>query len=452
MWYLAYNLLLLAASPVILLVLLAKKRCRRGLLQRLGLKLPAPAAGRPVLWVHAVSLGEAVAVAPLVTALARRYPAFRIVVSTVTDTGREAVEQRLAGVAEHCYAPLDFPWTVSGFVGRLQPRLFLFVETELWPNLLRSLDRRGVPAVLVNGRLSSRSFGRYRLIRPFLAQVLAQVTACLMQSARDAERMVALGASPDRVLRVGNIKFDQPLPAAAGQHGASRHALGLSDQEELLVAGSTHPGEEEEILLAYRKLAEDFPQLVLVMAPRHIERAEAAAETARAFGFTVWRRTMAGAGRPPAQGARVIILDSRGELAALYGEATLAYVGGTLVPVGGHNLLEPAAWGKPVFFGPQTDHCAEIAAKLSEAGGGIRVTDGADLAVQMARLLHDRSTARAVGAAARSVLEDNRGALQRSLEEISRILDGAAGQAPARSIPAAGAPRQDALAHSPVKR
>lgn len=454
MWYLAYNLLLLAASPVILLVLLAKKRCRRGLLQRLGMKLPAPAAGgRPVLWVHAVSLGEAVAVAPLVTALARRYPASRIVVSTVTETGREAVQQRLAGVAEHCYAPLDFPWTVSGFVGRLQPRLFLFVETELWPNLLRGLGRRRVPAVLVNGRLSSRSFRRYRLIRPFLAQVLDQVTACLMQSARDAERMVALGASPDRVLRMGNIKFDQPLPLAAGRNGASRRTLGLADNEELLVAGSTHPGEEGEILSAYKKLAVEFPNLVLVLAPRHIERAGEAQETARAFGFTVSRRTTLGTLQAPAQGPRVIVLDSRGELAALYGEATLAFVGGTLVPVGGHNLLEPAAWGKPVFFGPHTDHCAEIAAQLSEAGGGIRVKDGADLAVQISRLLKDRATARTVGEAARAVIEENRGALQRSLEEISRILDGTAASPAVQSAAStAEPPRQDALAHTSVER
>lgn len=448
MWYLAYNLLLLAAFPLILLVLLAKKRCRRGLRQRLGWALPDPAgAGRPVIWVHAVSLGEAVAVAPLVKALARRYPASRIVVSTVTETGREAVEQRLAGVAEHCYAPLDFPWAVARLVDRLQPRVFLFVETELWPNLLRALGRRGVPAVLVNGRLSSRSFERYRVIRPFLRQVLGQVAVCLMQSGRDAERVIALGARPDRVVRTGNIKFDQPRPEPAeGPAGLSRATLGLSAGEELLVAGSTHPGEEDEILAAYARLVREAPSLVLLVAPRHIERAAQAAETARGRGFAVGLRS---AVPPGMRGPRVIILDSRGELAAAYGLAVLAYVGGTFVPVGGHNLLEPAAWGKPVFFGPHTDHCAEIADQLTRAGGAVRVADGAELAVRMAQLLKDRAAARAMGLAAQGVVEDNRGALQRSLDQIVRILEGPAAGA---SVSAFRADAREALASTPVER
>ena len=192
MWYFFYNLLLILVSPFILLVLLAKKRCRRGLAQRLGF-LPDGLArdnhgdSRKVLWVHAVSLGEVVATVPLVRALHVRYPDYRMVVSTVTETGREAVEQQLAGVAEHCYAPLDFPWVVARFVQRLSPTLFLFVETELWPNLLRVLSRRGVSSILVNGRLSSSSFRGYRLVRPFFRQVLETVALCLMQSDRDAQ-------------------------------------------------------------------------------------------------------------------------------------------------------------------------------------------------------------------------------------------------------------------------
>src|SRR5438034_6291099 len=254
MWYLLYNVLLILALPFILLILLAKKRCRPGLAQRLGWsgglfglfrssglfgwlglkkleKLDKPnKPDNPVLWVHAVSLGEVVAAVPLVRLLHGRYPEYRLVVSTVTDTGREAVEQRLAGVAEHCYAPLDFPWVVSRVVARLNPTAFLFVETELWPNLLRALSRRGVPSILVNGRLSSQSFKGYGLVRPFISRVLETVTFCMMQSERDAERMVALGAAPTRVLRTGNIKFDQPVPARTGQQdGLARGEINLAE-------------------------------------------------------------------------------------------------------------------------------------------------------------------------------------------------------------------------------
>lgn len=423
MWYLLYNLGLILASPVILAVLLAKKRCRRGLPQRLGF-LPNgfPGRERPVLWVHAVSLGEAMAVAPLIRELHRRHAEYRIVVSTVTETGREAVEQRLAGVAVHCYAPLDLPWVVSKVVARLNPLAFLFVETELWPNVLRVLAQRGVPAILVNGRLSSRSFGRYRLAQPFMAKVLGNVALCLAQSARDAERLIALGVCPDRVFRTGNIKFDQPEPAGRLGHAA----LGLVEGEELIVAGSTHQGEEEAVLTGYERMLKEFPRLVLMLAPRHIERAGEVEAMVIQSGFKTVRRSRLsrdGAGGSPG-GPRVIVLDTRGELAEIYRLAVLSFVGGTLVPVGGHNLLEPAVWGKPVFFGPHTDHCAEVAALLLKAGGGVLVRDGASLAVEMMRQLKDRSALRIAGTAAQQVVVENRGAIQRSLERIEAHLRG----------------------------
>ena len=443
MWYLLYNVLLILASPFILLILLAKKRCRPGLAERLGLfglsglfrlfgqnrpnrpnRLNRP--DEPVIWIHAVSLGEVVAAVPLVRLLHSRYPEYRLVVSTVTDTGREAVEQRLAGVAEHCYAPLDFPWVVSRVVARLNPTAFLFVETELWPNLLRALSRRGVPSILVNGRLSSQSFKGYGLVRPFISRVLETVTFCLMQSERDAERMVALGAAPTRVLRTGNIKFDQPVPARTGQQdGLSRGEINLAEHEELIVAGSTHPGEEEQLLACYQTLLREFPELVLLLAPRHIERAAAVEAVVRSKGLVALRRSaFRGLGATSSQrGApRVVILDSRGELAAVYQHAVLAFVGGTLIPVGGHNLLEPALWGKPVFFGPHTDHCAEVAELLIRAGGAVRVGDGVELAAKMAGLLRDRAGLHRVAAAARGVVIENQGAVERSLELIGRVL------------------------------
>jgi 3-deoxy-D-manno-octulosonic-acid transferase len=443
MWYLLYNVLLSLASPVILLMLLGKKRCRRGLLERLGLSGLSRLSGwgqntpnkpdephKPVIWLHAVSLGEVTAAVPLVRALARRYPAHRFVVSTVTETGREAVEHRLAGTAEHCYAPLDFPWAVSAFVNRLDPRLYLFVETELWPNLLRTLRRRGVPTVLVNGRVSSRSFARQRMgfVRPLYRQVLESVTLCLMQSDRDAERIVALGADPARVRRTGNIKFDQPLPEVATTGPLSREVLRLAQEEDLFVAGSTHPGEEEQLIACYQTLVRRFPSLVLLLAPRHIERASQVEAMIRAKGLAVVKRSRLSADPTSASattmtGPRVILLDTRGELASLYRWATLTFVGGTLVPVGGHNLLEPAVWGRPVWFGPYTDHCQEVADLLVQAGGGRQVRDGEQLAAELAARLDDRTGLARMGEAAQRAVLVNRGALDRSLELIASVLD-----------------------------
>ncbi len=392
---------------------------------------------RPVLWVHAVSLGEVVAAVPLVRELHRRYPGHRLVVSTVTETGREAVEQRLAEVADHCYAPLDFPWVVARVVDRLNPKAFFFIETELWPNLLRALSRRGVPAILVNGRLSSRSFGRYRLVKPFMKQVLETLALCLMQSERDAERIVALGALPLRVVRAGNIKFDQPLPSQAGE-GPTPGLLGLAHDEELIVAGSTHQGEEEQILICYETLQRELPRLVLLLAPRHIERTAEVEAAARQRGLAVIRRSQLGPkgqGLAPEGRPRVIILDTRGELASVYRHAVLSFVGGTLVPVGGHNLLEPAQWGKAVFFGSHTDHCAEVADLLIRAGGGLLVQTGDELASRMAGLLRNRQALQSMGEAAKRVVSENQGALGQSLELIGNVLrdrsSAVAGLAPA---------------------
>jgi 3-deoxy-D-manno-octulosonic-acid transferase len=422
MWSLCYNIILILASPVIVLLLLAKTRCRRGLGQRLGF-LPAlpEQPGRPVLWVHAVSLGEAVAVAPLVRGLRKLCPEDRIIVSTTTETGREAVEKHLGDIAEHCYAPLDFPWVVRRVLRRLNPRAFLFIETEIWPNLLRMLHAQGVPAVLINGRISSRSFRGYRLIKPLIGGILGTLSLCLMQSERDAQRATALGARPDRVFRTGNIKFDRPV-AGQPEGGPSRAMLGLGESEELIVAGSTHPVEEEEVLAAYHTLRAEFPSLVLLLAPRHIERAGQVEQAVRSAGLTPVLRTAIGWSGDAQGPGRVIILDTRGELAQVYGQAVLAFVGGTFVPVGGHNLLEPAGWGRPVFFGPYTDHCAEIAEQLRAAGGGIQVGSGAELAVEAAKLLRNRTLLQETGRAASDVITRNQGAVERTLELLGPIL------------------------------
>lgn len=442
-WYSLYNLLLLLASPFILGILAAKQRCRRGLPERFGWRLSRPGGTnetKPVIWIHAVSLGEVVAVAPLVHKLHARFPEYRLIVTTVTETGREAVEQRLAGVAEHRYAPLDFPWVVARVLDLWKPRLYLFVETELWPNLLRLLERRGVPSILVNGRLSTRSYERQRmgLVRPLYERMLRSISCCLMQSERDARRMIDLGADPAKVRRTGNIKFDQPLPevAPAGRP-LSRASLAVAEHERLFIAGSTHPVEEEQLLTCYQRVGRDIPGLVLVLAPRHIERATQVETTVRATGLPAIRRsTIPTEDSAPASGPRVVILDSRGELAWFYKEATIAFVGGTLVPVGGHNLLEPAVWGKPVFFGTHTDHCTEVADLLLAAEGGIRVENTDDLTSRVTELLQDEPRLTRMGQAARQVVQENQGALQLSLDQIATFLpvQGSSPDAPAGGL------------------
>ena len=424
MLYLLYNVLLVIASPIILAILFAKPRCRQGLRQRFGFSLPAIIPdSRPLIWVHAVSLGEVVAITPLVKALHARHPDHRFVVSTATETGRDAVEQRLAGIAEHLYAPLDFPWSVARTVAHLRPVLYVFIETELWPNLLRHLAHVGVPTIMVNGRLSSRSYARqqWEPVRSFYGAILRSLRLCLMQSDRDVERIISLGADPQSVHRTGNIKFDQPLPSST-EGKVSRLSLGIPENAPLIVAGSTHPGEEEMLVEAYVGVLTRYPTARLLLAPRHIERAEAVEAMIRDRGLTVRRRSTWAQAETESSEVHVVILDTRGELALVYQEATVAFVGGTLIPIGGHNLLEPAFWAKPVLFGPYTDHCVEIADLLLQSGGGRRVHRVKELTQLLLHLFEQSETRAQMGQAAQSVVRQNQGALQKTIDAIDGVL------------------------------
>jgi len=422
--FVIYNMLLLLASPIILAILLAKKRCRPGLWQRLGFLPPSLVSewgdGRTI-WLHAVSMGEATAAVPLAQQVKVRYPDCRIVVSTVTETGRETVLRRLDGQAGHLYFPLDYPWTVRSALDAIRPRLIIIVETELWPNFLREAAARGIPVMLVNGRLATNSFAGYQRLRAFFRPVLAAFTLCSMQTDRDVERIIALGVAPERVVRTGNLKYDQ---AAVGK--MSKGDLGLAEGEELFVAGSTHPGEEEAVLDCYRRLLAVAPALRLVLAPRHIERVESVCATVRAQGFDVLRRTAVSNVSAPLpaslSGPRVIVLDTRGELAALYREATLVFVGGSLVDVGGHSPLEPAAWGKAVVFGPHMDHFAEVAEQFLLRGAGIQARDAEEMAQAMTALLQDRTKLEERGKAAAQLVLENQGAVARTVALIARML------------------------------
>ncbi|MCA9421569.1 MAG: 3-deoxy-D-manno-octulosonic acid transferase, partial [Nitrospira sp.] len=405
------------------------KRSQRGLWSRLG-AIPAEFRNvqKPVIWIHAVSLGEVATIVPLLHAMKERYPQWPLVVSTVTETGREVVIKRLEGVAVHCYAPVDFSWAVERYIRMLRPHLFILVESEFWPNLLNRLQRHHVPICLVNGRISSRSFGRYRWVAGMMKHVLSCLDLALMQSVHDAERIGRLGAKPNAIHVTGNMKFDQGFEQgqAANAHVSFRSLFTRHSAEVLIVAGSTHPQEEECLLHAYRKVIAQHPQAVLVIAPRHIERVGKLEQVIQQYGFPCVRRSRLGqkvGDQGVQQGPRVIVLDTRGELAFVYREGCVTYVGGTLVPVGGHNLLEPAQWGRPVVFGPYVDHCRDSAGLLLEAGGGIQIQNQDDLASQLIRLIAHPSEAEERGRRALEMVQAHRGVITRNLQWIDQLLE-----------------------------
>jgi 3-deoxy-D-manno-octulosonic-acid transferase len=440
MYYVIYNVVLVLISPVIVGLLLTKKRCQRGLWSRLW-SIPGTLRNlqKPLIWIHAVSLGEVGTIVPLLHEMKKRYPQWSLVVTTVTETGREVVLKRLEGVAWHCYAPLDFWWTVDRYVRVLQPHLFILVESEFWPNLLKSLQRHQVPVCLVNGRISSRSFSRYRLVKGMMKRVLSCIDLALMQSEHDAERIKKLGSTPDSVHVTGNMKFDQGLAQCQPEGGDAslRAILQIDPAELLIVAGSTHPQEEECLLEAYQAVIARHPHVVLLMAPRHIERAPKVEQVVRRYGLTCVRRSRLSeelGDHASFSGPRVILLDTRGELPYVYRVGNLAFVGGTLVPIGGHNLLEPAQWAKPVMFGPFIDHCRDIAGLLLEAGGGIQVQHYDDLVSQITHLITHPSDAETMGRKAFEVVQRHRGVIARNLQWIDRLLREE--DSPAPSLPA----------------
>ena len=385
---------------------------------RLGDGLPP----EPRCWVHAVSVGEAAAAVPLVEAIARRWPGLGIVVSTVTPTGARIVADRLRTIATHRYFPVDLPGAVGRALDAVRPRFFVAMETELWPNFLRAASARGVPVMIANGRISDRSFRGYRRVRTLTVRMLASVRLFGMQSEEDARRIIALGAPPERVVVTGNIKNDLLPPDGAGEPLWQR-LLGLSESDLVWVAGSTHRGEEAIVLEAYQTLKPRFPALALVLAPRHPERVPEVERLVRERGLTPVRRSELPKAR---ERDAVIVLDTVGELVQLYRLATVVFVGGSLVPTGGHNMLEPALLRKPVLFGPHTSNFRASADLLIEAHGAVLVEDGPRLEGEVAALLEDAPRRTSMGEAAFQAVASRRGAVKQTEELIARYLLGGA--------------------------
>lgn len=420
MVYLVYNFVLtvalLASLPLLPFFYLFGGRLREGLWQRLGFYSPRVIEGlrgsRPV-WIHAVSVGEALSAKHLAWQLKRRDPGRKIVLSTFTATGKEVARQAVPA-DRIIFFPLDHPWVVRRALDLIDPCALIFLEAEIWPNLLRSAYRRGIPTLLLSGRLSERSFRRYSLLRPFFSTVVRYFTAVGMQTEEDADRMVRLGGEPGKVWVTGNLK----------QCLAEGEALSLpwvgAEGRPVLVVGSTHRGEEEILLDAYLTLKPQFPRLLMVLAPRHPQRFPEVERLLQKRGVLYERRSrMNGNESEPPD---VIFLDTLGDLPRYYAVADVAFVGGSLVDAGGHNLLEPARFRKPVLFGPYMSNFTEIAQEMKRRGGGIEVRGRDDLVREIARLLADRAAAEKVGGLAYGVAEGDQGVGERTMNLVSRYL------------------------------
>jgi 3-deoxy-D-manno-octulosonic-acid transferase len=441
--YAAYSvaivLFFIVVSPYLLYQAIRYRKYIRSLPQRMGyLPVSFNLDGDESIWIHAVSVGEVLTARALLPQLRERYPRLRIFVSTTTMAGQQVARTNLPYVDEVFYLPFDLGFIVNRTLGLVRPRLFVMMETEIWPNLLRACHRDGVKTVLVNGRISGRSYPRYRLARFFIRRVLAHIDRFCMQSDESARRIIDLGAPRERVTVTGSLKFDSlefgpaseasrgtsPAPAVHDVHQRGRTRVlryfRVDSSRPVVIAASTLKGEEEPVLEAFQRIRATMTNALLILAPRKPERFDDAERLARRAGWKVARRTELRVDADPRHD--VVILDTIGELAQLFQIATAVFVGGSLVDAGGHNILEPAVFGKPIVFGPHMQNFAEIAQTFLDNGAAIQVRSDRELESVLLDLLGDPVRRASLGAAARALVEANRGARGKSLAAIAELL------------------------------
>ena len=424
--YLLYSfvtlLTLVALSPYFVYQALRYKKYVGSLGQRLGyLPVSFNLDGDDSIWIHAVSVGEVLAARPLISELRRRYPRLRLFLSTTTLAGQQLARRSVTDVDGVFYFPFDWMFSVRRTLNLVKPRLFVMIETEIWPNLLRECRRRGVRTVLVNGRISYRSFPRYRLIRPFFRRVLADVDRFCVQGGEVARRLAQLGADPARITVTGSLKFDalDVIPTPGRGRERVLRFFRMSANRPVLVAGSTLKGEEEAIVRAFNRLRTSGSHPLLVLAPRRPERFAEVERLCRSEGLSTVRRTELPIDAEPR--ADAVVLDTIGELAEVYQIATVVFVGGSLVRAGGHNILEPAVFGKPIVFGPHMENFAEIAEAFLTNDAASQVRSGRELGATIVSLMGDPVRRARLGAAARALVEANRGARDKTLAVIAGL-------------------------------
>jgi 3-deoxy-D-manno-octulosonic-acid transferase len=425
--YLLYSFLtavvFVVASPYFLYQALRHNKYVGSIAQRLGyLPVSFNLDGDESIWVHAVSVGEVLSARPLISELRASYPKLRLFLSTTTLTGQQLARRSVPDVDAVFYFPFDWTITARRTLNVVRPRLFVMTETEIWPNLLRECKQRSIRTLMVNGRISYRSFPRYRLIRPFMKRVLADIDRFCVQGEETSRRLMELGADPARIVVTGSLKFDSlessPTPGRGRERVLRFFRVPLA--RPVIIAGSTLKGEEEPVIRAFNRVRASGVNALLVIAARHPERFDEVERLCRHEGLTVVRRTELPIDAEPR--ADAVVLDTIGELAQLYQIATVVFVGGSLVPAGGHNILEPALYGKPVVFGPHMQNFGEIAETFLTNGAAIQVRTTGELEETMLSLIGDPVRRARVGAAARALVESNRGARDRTLAVIRDLL------------------------------
>lgn len=443
--YALYSLLtaagMLLLAPYFLVRGLIRRKYLSNIPERMGWRFPRELSGaapagmaEKSIWIHAVSVGEVLAVLPLANQLKKRFPQRRLVVSTTTITGQKIARERMSFADAIFYFPLDWSGPVRRALGATQAGAVIIVETEIWPNFLRECRRTDVPVIFVNGRLSERSFRGYGralsysagVLAGFLKKVLGDATLFLMQSEEDAARLTFLGAPRERVLVSGNLKYDFAQPGDNPLSSWFETELMKNGRGPVVVAGSVLGNEEAAVLGAFAAVEREYPLALLVLAPRKPEQFDNAAAIVAASGRKMLRRRdvilngSGGAALP--EPVQVFLLDSLGELAGLYRLADAVFVGGSLVPAGGHNILEPAAYGKVPLFGPSMENFREMSGKFLAAGAAVQVRNSQDLGAAWGALLREPERAARMGACARELVDRNRGATERVLEHIERVL------------------------------
>lgn len=427
--YFLYNALLFLALPFVVVWHLYRSISRgrpAAFRERFGFVGPIceKTGGALPIWVHAVSVGETIAVKPLLKQLKARYPERRLILSNMTETGR-SVAEKIPEVDLALYFPFDYPFAVRRLLNLVNPAMVVIMETEIWPNFLAAARSMGIPTVMANGRISDRSFGRYLQARRLFRPVLEKVSRFCMQSDEDARRIIAIGADPEKVHACRNLKFDIPSARVADDRRRElRQRFGIPASLKVFTAGSTHQGEEDAVVAAYRQVLESDDSAFLVLVPRHPERADAVCEMLRSAGLGFARRSVRLAEDVQFTAGQVLLVDTVGELMQFYALADLVFVGGSLVPSGGHNLLEPASLGVPLVFGPQMHNFREIAALVGSYGAGQQVADAGGLAGSWLELLNDPERLRVMGDNGIRLLEENGGAVKRHMEIIGMLLTG----------------------------
>lgn len=427
--YFAYrffsNILFLFFLPLYIIYSVITGRFGQRTRQRLGLypsSVTAGISGAPRIWLHAVSVGEVGTAVAIIEALTAAMPDCAIVLSTTTTSGQNFAREKLPANVTRIYAPFDFIPSVRSALSAIRPNILVLLETEIWPNWLAESRRRGVHTALVNGRISVRSIRRYLKIRPLMQTVLAHIEVFSMISPADAERIQSIGAARDNVITSGNAKYDCLLQQVDDdQRLKLAGQLNLTGKEPVFVAGSTRGREQQIVLDVYEKIRRDFPDTLLIIAPRHIERAREVESLVGEKGFSCQYRT--DLDKPGnTRTASVVILDTIGELQTIYSIATVVFCGGSLVPLGGQNMLEAAVWEKPVLYGPSMEDFQDAKELLDKTGGGIRVADGPDLAEKIDYFFRHPEEARRVGRLARQAVLFHKGAARKHADAICSLL------------------------------